>query len=84
MAIKIDFSNARKVVFLVFLLVFTFSSGYFFGVKGYRAEVDKALKVSVSREVPPEKNINFDLFWNVWDTLSSTYYDKSKLMPSAV
>jgi carboxyl-terminal processing protease len=63
-------------------LVFVFSSGYFFGVKGFRAEVDRALNVTVSREIPPDKNADFALVWQVWDTLSGSYYDQTKLVPS--
>lgn len=59
-----------------------FGGGYYFGVKGYKAEVNKALNVKISRENPPDKNVDFSLFWEVWDTLSNKYYDKSKLIPS--
>lgn len=52
------------------------------GVNGYRAEVTKALRVNVVRLVPPDKNVDFSLFWQVWDTLSAKYFDKSKLVPS--
>lgn len=82
MAIKVGFIKARKFVATVFIFVFLFSSGYYFGVKGYKAEVDKALKVTLSREVPPDKDIDFALFWHVWDTLSENYFDKTKLVPS--
>lgn len=56
-----------------------FFGGYYLGVQGFRANITKSLEVSVSRQVPPNKNVDFSLFWQVWDTLSSKYYDKTKL-----
>jgi carboxyl-terminal processing protease len=82
MAIKVGFLKARKVILTVFLILAVFSSGYYFGVQGFRAQFDDALKVSVSRDLPPDKNVDFDLFWEVWDTLGENYFDKSKLVPS--
>lgn len=82
MRIKLNFFKVRKFVLAIFVLGLTFAGGYFLGVKGYKAEVDRALRVKVSREVPPDKNVDFSLFWNVWDTLSEKYYDKSKLVPA--
>jgi carboxyl-terminal processing protease len=28
------------------------------------------------------QNLDFSLFWQIWDTLNTSYYDKSKLIPS--
>lgn len=51
------------------------------GLQGFRAEVTKALKVSISRDVPSNEHVDFSLFWQVWDILSNKYYDKTKLDP---
>jgi carboxyl-terminal processing protease len=40
------------------------------------------LEFKVDRSVPENKNVDFSLFWKVWDTLGASYYDKSKLNPS--
>lgn len=77
-----SFFRFRNVFFALVLLIIFFSSGYYFGLKGYEAEVDKSLHIKVSREIPPNKNVDFNLFWQVWDMLSSKYYDQSKLVPS--
>ena len=59
-----------------------FTGGYYLGAQGYKAEVDKALHVNISRQLPPDKNVEFSLFWQVWDTLAAKYFDKNKLIPS--
>lgn len=66
----------------IFLLTAVFSGGYFLGVEGYRLNWENALKVKIDRQVPPDKNVDFSLFWRVWDTLSARYFDKTKLIPS--
>jgi carboxyl-terminal processing protease len=80
MRIKINFWKARKIILSVFAAIAIFAGGYFLGVKGFQLEVTKSLQVSVNKQVPPQdKNVDFSLFWQVWDKLNSDYYDKSKL-----
>ncbi|HTK03202.1 MAG TPA: S41 family peptidase [Alphaproteobacteria bacterium] len=78
----LNFVKVRNLIFTLILVVVSVSGGYYLGVQGYKAEVSKALGVTISRVTPPEKNVDFSLFWNVWDTLSAKYYDKSKLVPA--
>jgi len=82
MALKVGFSKVRNLVLSIFIIVISFSGGYVLGHSGFKAEVNKSLNVKVSRDVPPEKNVDFGLFWHVWDSLSTNYFDKSKLVPS--
>ncbi|QQG41455.1 MAG: S41 family peptidase [Candidatus Woesebacteria bacterium] len=82
MAFKLSFSKVRKSVLGVLLLLVVFVGGYQLGVQGFRAEVTKSFQVKINRQLPPDKNVDFSLFWQVWDTLSAKYYDKSKLVPS--
>lgn len=82
MSFRLNFGKTRKVIICIFLVLAAFSGGYYFGVNGYKARLNNALQVQLDRQVPPGKNVDFSLFWQVWDTLSSKYYDKSKLVPS--
>jgi carboxyl-terminal processing protease len=82
MRVRLNFRKVRSFLFGVIIVFAIFAGGYYLGVQGYKAEVDKALHISITRETPPDKNVDFSLFWNVWDTLSSKYFDKSKLIPS--
>ena len=62
-----------------------FGGGYYLGLQGYKADVKEFPKVTITREVPVDKQeLNFSLFWRVWDTLTAKYFDKSKLNPAAM
>ncbi|MBI2594491.1 S41 family peptidase [Candidatus Curtissbacteria bacterium] len=67
------------LVILISLLV-----GYYFGVnkinfdwKNYRP------KITVESKKPPAQvsNVDFSVFWTVWQKLENSYYDKTKLDP---
>lgn len=77
---KVNLSTVRKIIASVFLAVALFSSGYFLGTSGFKAKVNKAKNIQIVRELPPDKhNIDFSLFWKVWDILEAQYFDKSKI-----
>ncbi len=82
MRFKLGFHKVRRLIISFIVLLAVFSGGYYLGVQGYQAQVSKALQVTINRQVPPGKNVDFSLFWQVWDTLSAKYYDKGKLVPS--
>lgn len=79
MAPRMNFNKVRNLVLSILVISFSFAGGYYFGVQGFRIEVAKSLQVNVNRIAPPNKNVDFSLFWQVWDSLSSKYYDKTKL-----
>jgi len=78
--LKISFFKARKIILISFVSVLIFIGGYLVGINGFQAKVDKAKKINVVRELPPEKSdLDFSLFWKTWDTLEARYFDKSKI-----
>src|SRR5258706_12434176 len=78
-----NFHAARKLLVTVFLISFAFAGGYVLGYKGYIDAAQAYPKVTLTRDLPTEhKDLNFTLFWKVWDTLKDKYYDKSKLVES--
>lgn len=82
MRFRLGFAKVRNFLIGLVILIGVFAGGYYLGVNGYKAEVNKALNVKIDRSVPPDKNVDMSLFWQVWDTLSAKYYDKSKIVPS--
>lgn len=78
--LKISFRGFRRILLIGVSLLVVFSGGYTLGVNGYKAKVDQAKNIKIIREIPPDKsNIDFSLFWKVWDTLQLKYFDKSKI-----
>jgi len=82
MRIRLQFNKVRKFILGFLLFATVFSGGYYLGIAGYRAQLTKSLEVNLVRLTPADKNADMSLFWQVWDTLSAKYYDKSKLLPS--
>lgn len=83
MNFKLPFMTVRKTLIYSILVGTIFGLGYLTGVKGFRAQATEFPKVTISRELPPDKqDVDFALFWKVWDTLHERYYDKSKLVPA--
>lgn len=79
--LKLRFHAVRKLLVTVFLLAFTFTAGYALGYNGFVADAQGFPKVTINREVPAsQKELDFNLFWKIWDTLGSKYYDQSKLI----
>jgi len=80
---KINFTFARIIFFSLLILAATFSAGYLVGFKGYQGVLAEFPKVTITRELPAEmKDLDFSLFWRVWDTINSSYYDKTKVIPA--
>lgn len=82
MSFKVNFNKTRNSILIFLVVVLAFVGGYHLGVQGYKATINKSLTVTISRQAPPNENVDFSLFWQVWDLLSSKYYDKSKLVPT--
>ncbi len=80
---KLSFKALRGILFGMILSGLIFVGGYYFGKNGYTVSMAKnSPKITIDRTVPPEnQDVDFALFWRVWDTLSAKYYDKSKLVP---
>ncbi len=75
--------NPKRLQILL-LLVITFLAGYFFGVTKVSFEWSHYTpNITVINKEPPTSAslVDFSLFWNVWDKLTTNYYDKSKVDP---
>ena len=80
---KIQFASLRKALFFVVVALGIFSGGYLLGVQGYKGNIQNFPKVTINRDVPEDKGtLDFSLFWKVWDTLNSSYFDKEKIIPA--
>ncbi|RLC28799.1 hypothetical protein DRH13_06610 [Candidatus Woesebacteria bacterium] len=79
---KISLKKLRTVILIIVIIGTSASTGYFFGRKGFLASFARFPIVTISRQTPPEKNVDFSLFWRVWDSLDENYYDKTKIVDS--
>lgn len=81
--VKLTLRQIRTAVLIIALLLLAGGIGFSLGQRqiGFHWE-NYQPKVTIERAVPTEKqDIDFSLFWDVWDTLSASYLDKSALSP---
>jgi carboxyl-terminal processing protease len=80
---KINFNSFRGTLLYTLIGIFLFVGGYVFGFYGYYVNLSKPPNAIVSRENPEtKKDVDFALFWEVWDTLGEKYFDRDKVIPA--
>src|SRR3989344_2516257 len=80
---KTPIQYLKKIFLGIFFASVFFTGGYMVGVKGFTASLQKFPHVNINREVPADKeDLDFNLFWRVWDTLHTKYFDKGKIIDS--
>src|SRR3989344_8585990 len=79
---KIGFLKLRKIFLLIVFSSLLFFAGFYTGGRGYKVESPTISQVKIVRDVPENRDVDFSLFWKVWDTLDKSYFDKSKLKAS--
>lgn len=77
------FYQVKKIILLTLLVSAIFVSGYILGANGFKIETGRFPKVVIDRNIPQKyQDVDFALFWKVWDTLDTSYFDKTKLISS--
>ncbi len=72
-----SFNTFQKYLVITLACISVFFVGFYFGKQGLDAKfVKKDYKVEISRKEPPSKEVDFSLFWEVWETLNSTYLER--------
>lgn len=79
--LRLKLSTLRTIILVIAFSLLFGSIGYTIGKKDTAIEWNgKNASVSIINNMPPQdKNIDFGLFWEVWDRLETDYIDKSKL-----
>jgi carboxyl-terminal processing protease len=80
---KFSLRYLRNIFFSIILFTVIFSLGYYLGLRKFYLNVYGYPKVNIERSVPSNKgNLDFSLFWTVWDKVNEKYFDKTKLIPA--
>jgi len=78
--VKISLRALRRFVFYVLFVGMIFVTGYLVGSQKVPFLNNTPLSsANLDRSVPENEDVEFSLFWQVWDTLEGRYFDKSKL-----
>lgn len=72
----------RQILYFVLVAIFFTNFGYFLATKkiGFTIQ-DFTPQVKITNQAPVNQNVDFSLFWDVWNRLEQKYIDKSKLNP---
>ena len=78
---KLSLVTARKVLLFLGVGLVIFGAGFWLGQRGILFEsAEKPIKVKVTRDLPAgKKELDFNLFWQVWDKLHTDYLQKDEL-----
>ena len=77
---KVNLYKLKKLISSIILVSVIFSAGYLIGNHSFKINLQGNSKVKIERNVPSRyKDVDFSLFWEVWDTLKESYYDQSKI-----
>lgn len=81
MRLKMTLSQIRKTILLALLVFTAFGLGFWLGQKKIEISFKNYQpKVTIDRRVPAGKeDVNFSLFWQIWDKLEKNYLDKTKI-----
>lgn len=83
------FEKFQRLLITFLIAVTFFYGGYYYGKKGYLFEIRKnPPKIEITNRAPQNQNVDFALFWEVWDKVSAQYLerpvDAEKMMYGAI
>jgi len=70
-------SKFQRFLITFLLAISFFYGGYYYGKRGYEFEVKRnPPEIKVTNRNPGDQEIDFDLFWRVWDLVQQDYLDR--------
>jgi len=77
---KLTLKQIRKIIILLIFFLLVGAGGYYLGERNTFSSKGSDLKPIINRALPlNKKNLDFDLFWKVWDNLETSYLDKGAI-----
>lgn len=74
------FGFIKKIAFPVLLISLAFVAGYLTSNRGINIPVLAGNSIIIDRTKPENRqDVNFAMFWQVWDLLASEYYEPAKI-----
>jgi C-terminal processing protease CtpA/Prc len=80
MKIKLNLRHARLTIFICFFVLLSGWLGFWLGTHEVKIKLNEASSIKIDRKIPQDKqNIDFSMFWDVWDRLEKDYLDKKDI-----
>ena len=83
MKLKLNFRSARLIIIIFLLMIISGWIGFWLGNHQFQINFGQKGIFKIDRKVPAGKeDIDFNLFWNVWDRLEKNYLNKEDVDPA--
>ena len=76
-----NLQNIRKLALILALVLLSGNVGYRLGQKQVQFTLTKEKKIVINASPPPNRNVDFSLFWDVWSRLEQRYLQQDKIDP---
>jgi carboxyl-terminal processing protease len=71
------FNKFQIILVTLLLSISTFYGGYYVGKRGYLFELKRnPPKIEVINRFPQDQQVDFELFWQVWDLVGANYLER--------
>jgi len=81
--LKLNLRSARLIIIVSLLVIVSGWSGFWLGTHQFQIDFSQKTSVKIDREIPPDKqDVDFALFWDVWDRLEKDYLEKEDINPA--
>lgn len=82
MKIKLKLRQIRFIVLVLAVILLAGGIGWWLGTHQFELKLGRTPQVKIERALPVgREDINFSLFWDVWDRVEQSFLDKSKIDP---
>jgi carboxyl-terminal processing protease len=83
MKFKLNLRSARLIIIVFLLVVISGWGGFYLGTHQVQISLGQKSIVKIDRKIPTDRQeVDFSLFWDVWDRLERNYLDKEDINPA--
>jgi len=83
MKLKLNLRSARLIIIVFLLVVVSGWTGFWLGTHQFQINFSQKPSIKIDRKIPVDKqDIDFSLFWDVWDRLERNYLNKEDINPA--
>ena len=83
MKLKLNLRSARLIIIVSLVVVLAGFAGFWLGSHQFQIDFGQKPTVKIDRKTPADKqDVDFALFWEVWDRLEKNYLNKEKIDPA--
>ena len=80
MKAKLNLRYTRLIIIACLAVVLAGLTGFWLGTHQFKIKLGRDSSIKIERKIPADKqNLDFSLFWEVWDRLEKNYIDKKAL-----